>query len=934
MSDVPPELRDYVEPLVRVGHVTITVYERCLQEAVRLGLSEAEGDAYLRRLAEEHDAILEAPARPEFAATAAWEPAPTTESSEDDPTKADALADVPSDSEERAALEAAAAEAEQAELEDSEAEAEAPEEQAEEPAAEEPAADLAAQEPTTEPEGVPLPTDDPPSEQIAPAAEEAASHEETAPTEVVPTPEEIAPTEVMAAEDLPPASAASLAEEASPEERPAIEPLPTGGFRGIPWLHLTPVALAPLLVALILASGGIEAAQERFGGGDPFEPNNRFAEAKPLTNGKHTGITLLRDDVDWFRIKVEAGRGLQVTYENVPDEAAISLHDSSGARLERVGESVGELVYVPQDGQPEEVFLALSGSSRELITLDVSQIDPRQRFEENDLPIQAAEVEPGQLASLTCDGVDWFRVVVPRHRPIKARVSGGLGVRILETGDRAGIAKAPLKLPAEAQAAPKALPRAVLVQVAGRGDYTLDLDVGAIDGKSAARVGDDLQRFDEAFEPNNRREQAPELSPGYYPKLRCDGRDYYTVNVPAGHSLILDWTGSPDLSFPTLRSRILGSDLDSINTPDNLKRKVVFAEKRAMKIPLLFQGRGNYTLTCRVTPGFPGRELVPGTYPQIQTTGDDLFWLVAKPDDKLDLDFDVGRHDRYGRQVEVTLVRVPLKEKKPNPRRRRPNQGRQTQTEYISGLETISKRFYNRELVFVRVRGARRPYDLEVELERTQANTGVGTYRPPRYEVVGPATYVGRTVQGGVYGIDLEAGDQLEAKVSFSSQQGDLDVELLDSHGELIEDSTGDGDEEAVSCETKIRQRVYLFVRDLSGIETPYELEVKVNGKATPSEETPTLEKGIHRGLVVNGSAIYKIAVKQGQTVRATIRFDEKKGELDLGMFDANAVEQARAVALGPSEVLDYFVEAAGHVYLRVAGEGKRFDLELAIQDP
>jgi hypothetical protein len=954
MSDVPPELRDYVEPLVRVGHVTVTVYERCIQEAVRLGLSEAEGDAYMRRLAEEHDAILEAPARPEFAATAAWEPAPGSESSEDDPTKADALSDVPSDSEERAALEAAAREAEADESEAVESEAaesaaaEAAESEPGEPEAAEAAEQEAAAEtsqpaiaigghpatvpeglelghPATVPEGVEVPSD------AISAATEVTGHEETAPTGVMASPEEIAPTQMMTPGELPQPPASPSEADQDPDLVPAVEPLPTGGFRGIPWLHLTPVALAPLLVGLILASGGIEAAQDRFGGGDPFEPNNSFAEAKLISNGKHTGITLLRDDVDWFRVKVEAGRGLQITYENVPDEAAISLHDSSGARLERVGESVGELVYVPEGGQAEEVFLALSGSARELITLDVAQIDPRQRFEENDLPLQAAEVEPGQLSSLTCDGSDWFRVVVPRHCPISAKVDGGLGVRIVESGDRAALAKSPLELPGEAKADPRALPRAVLVQVVGRGDYTLDLDVGSIDPKSSARVGDDLQRIDESLEPNNRREEAVALLPGYYPKLRCDGRDYYTVKVPVGHSLILDWTGSPDLTFPTLRSRILGGDLDSINTPDNLKRKVVFAEKRAMEFPVLVRGRGNYALTCRINPGFPGRELVPGSYPQIRTSGEDLYWLVAKPDDKLDLDFDVGRHDRYGRQVEVTVVRVPLKEKKPNKRKRR-QQGRSSQTEYISGLETITKRFYNRELVFVRVRGARRPYNLDVELQRTQAITGVGTYRPPTYEVVGPGTYVGRTVS--VYGVDLEAGDVLEAKVSFSSQQGDLDVELLDSHGELVEDSMGEGDEELVSCESKVRQRVYVFVRDLSGVETPYDMEIKINEKAAPPEETPSLEKGIHRGLVCEGEAVYKLAVKQGQTVRATIRFDEKKGELDLGILNGQAMEQARAVSLGPSETLEYFVETAGHVYLRVAGEGKRFDLELAIQDP
>lgn len=924
MSGVPPELRDYVEPLVRVGHVTVTVYERCIQEAVRLGLSETEGDAYLRRLAEEHDAILEAPPRPEFAATAAWEPAPSTESSEDDPTKADVLDNVPSDSEERAALEAARVAETDPELD---ALADLSESAPDEPAPDQTEVDPAPAEPDPPAVSETLPTPTPSAAEVAKTelmsgigdAAEVAT--QGAPAQEVP--DETAP--VPAAESESP-----LVEES---ESRAVA-LPTGGFCGIPWLHLTPIAIAPLLAALILMSGGIEAAQSRFGGGDPFEPNNSFAEAKLLTPGKHTGITLLRDDVDWFKIQVEEGRGLLVSYENLPNEAAISLHDGSGARLERVGESVGELVYVPKAGKSEEVYLALSGSARELILIEISQIDPRQRFEENDVPGLATEVDAGQVASLTCDGSDWFRLVVPEHRPVNAKVTGGLGVRVLEAGDRAGLASAALNLPAEAKLGAVGLPRAVLVQVVGRGDYTLDLNFGERDLESAKRAGDLLQTFTDTLEPNNRRQQAAQLEPGYYPKLRCDSKDYYLVKVPANHSLILDWRGSPSLSFPTIRSRIFGNDLDSQGASDGSKRQVFFT-KRAMEVLVLAQGRGDYALTCRVTPGLPGRELAPGSYPEIRGRGDDLFWLVAEPEDKLDLDFDVGRSDRYGRQIEVLLIRVPLKQDKDKPStRRRGKQQRNTRTEYISDRELISQRFFERELVFVRVRGARRPYSLDVELSRAQSKGGVGGYRPPVFEVVGPGTYVGRVVERGVYGVDLMPGDRLEARVSFSSQQGDLDVELLDSYGEMIEDSTGSGDEEQVACVSKVKQRVYLFVRDLSGVETVYDLEIKLNDETLPAKDTPTIQKGLHPGLVCNRETVLKIAVTAGQMIRAKIKFDDAKGELDLGLLDEAGVEQARATEIGPSEALSHVVEATGHVFLRVSGEGKRFDLELAIQEP
>ncbi|MBL4844977.1 MAG: hypothetical protein JKY65_05595, partial [Planctomycetes bacterium] len=724
------------------------------------------------------------------------------------------------------------------------------------------------------------------------------------------------------------ASPAETVDPSLPPERPPADLLPAGGLAGIPWLHLAAVAIAPALAVIVLLSGGIEAAQERFGGGDPFEPNDTFAEAHFIGGGKHTGISLLRDDIDWFRIKVDAGRGLSVRYENIPDDSGVSLHGPSGARLEHVGESLGELTYVPTDGKSEEVFLVLSGSSRELVTIEIRQIDPRQRFEENDTPPQAANIEPGAISSLTCDGSDWFRTIVPAYRSLNVSVAGGLGVRLLETADAAGQAKAALGLPAKASVSGHQLPRHVLIQVAGRGDYTLDLQLGVVERERARRNGDELETYNTTLEPNDRREEAVELTPGHYPKLSCNRKDYYFVNIPAGHTLTLEWRGSPSIDFPTLRSRIFGSDLDSSGGQVPLKRRVVYA-RRKLKLSVLASGRGDYPLTCKITPGLPGRELRPGSYPQIASQGQDLFRIVGDAGDKLDLDFDVGPSDRYGRQVECRLLRVSLDPKQPRATRRRGGR-----TEYISGIETVTQRFFVRELLFIRVRGARRPYDLNVSMTKNAAKKGLGTFRPRTFEVVGPGTYVGRNVERGVYGIDLAANDELEASVVFSSQQGDLDLELLDTHGELLMDSTGETDEERVSAKVRADQRVYLFVRDLSGVETTYDLEIKINGKAVPRGDLTPITKGIHRGLVCDRETLLPISVKKGQRVRAKISFDDEKGELDLGILEADGREQDYQPQLGPSEELEYDVERDGTIYLRVSGEGKRFDLELAIQDP
>ena len=964
MSGVPPELRDYVEPLVRVGYVTQSVYERCVQEALRLGLSAVEGDAVIRSLADEHGALLEAPPAAQVAAeaeaaeaeiarveearveearveearaegsalavTTAWTPPEAQASDPEVSTRGDVLEGVPSDSEERRALEDSAAEApdgvsqalleaapdeeEPADVEDESGESESlgPREggQATEVEGVQ-AADSTRAQPSTPPVAGARPA-------LAQSAAGKASPEDD---------REEAESKLASSADEAELEAADEDEDDFAGPAPFV---PGRGPGRIPWLQLSPLALAPFLALAFLLSGGIERVRARFGGGDPFEPNNTFATAHELAPGKYTGLTLIRDDVDWFRLRVPAGRGLRVTYELSGSEASVSLHDSQGVRLERVGASAGELVYVPQvERGSEEVYLALSGSSPDVVSLEVALIDPRLRFEENDLAAAASEVPLGRVATLACDGQDWFRVTIPAFRKLRAALTEpapGIGLRLFEFADAGQPKPGPSAPRAELPASD--LPRAALIQVTGQGDYGLQLDLGETDAALARSRGETLATFSETLEPNDSKASAVALEPGFYPNLRCDGKDYYWVTLPADHSLTLEWEpGSVDLSFPGLRSRVFGDDLDSVQGA--LHRRVVYA-KRDLRVLVLAQGSGPYPLRCKVTPGLPGRRLQAGSYPQIPTQGDDLYWIQVESGQKLDLSFSLGDSEFYGYGTHCVIHSRPLRGLGDRTSVRR------TETEYISGYANIARRYYDQELVFLSVRQARRPYDLKVEVGGQEATTEEGGYRPPAFEQIGPGIYPDRGLIAGegVFAIQVGADQTLSAQIAFSSQAGDLDLELLDSHGREVESSTGSGDDEGVLYRSPVEQRVYLFVRDLSGDGTRFDLALSLDGSSQPAPDTQELAAGLHRGLVCTGEVIYGLRVKPGEVVRAEVKSLDEAGELDLGLLSASGKEVLRSTELGPTERIEYMADTEGLLYLRVVGGARRFDLALAIGAP
>ena len=86
--------------------------------------------------------------------------------------------------------------------------------------------------------------------------------------------------------------------------------------------------------------------------------------------------------------------------------------------------------------------------------------------------------------------------------------------------------------------------RALAVHVFGRGDYTLDLEAGEYAPEKRGVEAAALETFTGSFEPNDRRQDAQPIGPGHYSRLRCNSKDWYSIDMPANSSLSVEVTFS------------------------------------------------------------------------------------------------------------------------------------------------------------------------------------------------------------------------------------------------------------------------------------------------------------------------------------------------------------------------------------------------------
>jgi hypothetical protein len=688
-------------------------------------------------------------------------------------------------------------------------------------------------------------------------------------------------------------------------------------------LIAAPALIPPALVGLIFLFGIPQSLTSALSGADPLEPNDSLAESLPLGAGVTANMRCGPGDVDWFSVTIPAGKCLQLTTSPpASDRGATSVHSTNGTTLVQAESGEDRCVYSPAGLKGESVHVRVWGQRRSTYSLGVEFKDPAVRFEPNDEQKEATPIGLGTYERLTCNGDDWFRVFQPTARPLTVTVDSdsGIGVRVFPT--TATVAPVVSALPGSAVVPPVGAGRPLLVHVSGRGNYSLDL----LAGSSASSKKKDLRApvpvFTDSLEPNDKRKDAAPLNTGRYTRLRCNGKDWYVIDVPKNSTLALKATFKRNrgdlqlkLEYPLPGRRTPGSRY-GVHKGDGYTLRHFATETAQLRL-LVSGSRIPYTLTVEITPGLPGVEIEAGEYPDLFCAGTDEWRLSLKKGDRLEVELSNDVSEGW---LELTILDPTWSSRGSS----------------SSGSGMIQSSYTAREdgPVFLRVTGASIRYQLVLSLERGERPNA---FVAPRSETIGPGVYPKRRLDGdseAYYAIQVGKLGRLMVEASFSNSTADIDLELIDGAGRKVTSSATSDDVEHLEHGFTEAQTVYARVYTYDEKPSDYELTIALNERSRPRPgAVPTLTPGRHRVDAPTGNDVFALALTQGDRLRASITHSTTDGaNLSLGLLDGRGRESARSTDGEGKESLQFTSPTDQTVYLRIHGpKPLRFDLDVAV---
>ncbi|MCB9530706.1 MAG: pre-peptidase C-terminal domain-containing protein [Myxococcales bacterium] len=202
---------------------------------------------------------------------------------------------------------------------------------------------------------------------------------------------------------------------------------------------------------------------------------------------------------------------------------------------------------------------------------------------------------------------------------------------------------------------------------------------------------------------------------------------------------------------------------------------------------------------------------------------------------------------------------------------------------------------------------------------------------------LGAGSYGGLAVCTGdddFYAVSLGAGDRLDAVVSFSTLDGDVDLHLISPSGAVVASSASlFGSSEAVAYVAPAAGEYTLRVTlnfDLFGDHADYDLDVRVI-EATPtcaddaSEDNDSraaarrLAAGSYPSLVScpGDDDFYAIELGAGDRLTVDATFSDAAGDIDLTLTDSAGVVLASSVSTTDDESLSFTATVGGTYYVR-----------------
>lgn len=186
------------------------------------------------------------------------------------------------------------------------------------------------------------------------------------------------------------------------------------------------------------------------------------------------------------------------------------------------------------------------------------------------------------------------------------------------------------------------------------------------------------------------------------------------------------------------------------------------------------------------------------------------------------------------------------------------------------------------------------------------------------------------------WAIPLEADDELTLDILFSHAEGDVNVQLLDASGGVLDTGTSVSDHERVSYQAAGTEQVFLVVDLLadagSWAGNEYDVEVEILNRFVCVDDAfedndvqatavPIAASGMYGDLVQCGAGDrdwYSFDLLTGQVLSVEAMFAQDAGDIDLGLEDAAGNLLVDSATANSPEFVEWVSTADETVYLNV----------------
>lgn len=192
------------------------------------------------------------------------------------------------------------------------------------------------------------------------------------------------------------------------------------------------------------------------------------------------------------------------------------------------------------------------------------------------------------------------------------------------------------------------------------------------------------------------------------------------------------------------------------------------------------------------------------------------------------------------------------------------------------------------------------------------------------------------------------AGDEVTFTVSFIHDFGNINLQLFQPNGDLLQQIAGNTDSERLDRE--IEETGVYTVRVHGGgrgVFNSYDLDVDITRNCRDDsfepndhpEEATEIEPGEYPERLMCGDDDdwHRMQLYAGETLTASISFSAALGDLDLGLYDANRDLIELAETEDDGESIEFTADVPQIVYVHVPGDEaliNGYDLSLVVESP